>query len=51
MIPVNTVDIEQASIMKKHLDSLDQRVTKFETLIPKALENIVELYVNQFSTD
>ncbi|CAF1117995.1 unnamed protein product [Rotaria sp. Silwood1] len=51
MILVNTVDIEQASIMKKHLDSLDQRVTKFETLIPKALENIVELYVNQFSTD
>ncbi|CAF3340363.1 unnamed protein product [Rotaria sp. Silwood1] len=51
MILVNTVDIEQASIMKKHLDNLDQRVTKFETLIPKALENIVELYVNQFSTD
>ncbi|CAF4675556.1 unnamed protein product, partial [Rotaria sp. Silwood2] len=51
MILVNTVDIEQSSIMKQHLDSLDQRVKKFENLIPKALENIVELYINRFSTD
>ncbi|CAF3741507.1 unnamed protein product [Rotaria sordida] len=51
MILINTVDIEQASIMKQHLDSLNQRIKKFENLIPKVLENIVELYINRFSTD
>ena len=49
IILVNTVDIEQATVMKQHLDILDQRVKKFENLIPKALKNIVKLYANHFS--
>jgi hypothetical protein len=51
MVLVNTVDIEQASIMRQHLDILDQRVKKIENLIPKALQNIIQLYVNHFSTN
>jgi len=51
MILVNTVNIEQASLMKHHLDILDQRVKKIENLIPKALENIVELYINHSLTN
>ncbi|CAF1923229.1 unnamed protein product [Rotaria magnacalcarata] len=51
MIQINTVDLEQALTMGQHLDILDQRLKKIENLIPKALENIIELYVNHFSTD
>ncbi|CAF3610753.1 unnamed protein product [Adineta steineri] len=48
LILVNTIDIEQVLIMKNNLDILDQRLKKFENLIPKILENIHELYVNHF---
>jgi hypothetical protein len=44
----NTVEIEQATIMRQHLDMLDQRVKKIESLVPKALQNIVKLYIKRF---
>ena len=43
----NTVDVEQVSVMREHIDALDERVSNVETLIPNALQNIVELYGNQ----
>ena len=43
----NTVDVEQASVMQEHIDTLGERVNNLETLIPNALQNIVDLYGNQ----
>jgi hypothetical protein len=53
MIFSNTVDIEQASIVRQHLDILDQCVKNLKILFlkHKAFQNIIELYVNHFSTN
>ncbi|UJR25136.1 hypothetical protein I4U23_006495 [Adineta vaga] len=44
LVLVNSIDIEQATLMKNHLNNLDQRIKTFESIIPKLLKNIVELY-------
>ena len=50
IILINTVDIEQAVLMKQHLNVLDRRIKKIANAIPKALANITELYMDRFAT-
>lgn len=47
-ILTDTIDIAQTSLVKEHLTMLDQTIKRFDPLIRKALENIIELYNHRY---
>ncbi|CAF1395497.1 unnamed protein product [Didymodactylos carnosus] len=51
VILLNTVEQDQAQTMRTHLDNLDKRFQKLKILVPKALRNAVQLYIDRFAID
>ena len=50
-ILTDTIDIAQTSLLKEHLTILDQTIQRFDPLIRKALENVIELHNHRYATD
>ncbi|CAF1241318.1 unnamed protein product [Adineta ricciae] len=51
LILADSIDVEQAMLMRNHLNNLDQRFENLKTIIPNVLKSIVDLYVNRLSTN
>ncbi|CAF0892968.1 unnamed protein product [Adineta ricciae] len=51
LILADSIDVEQAILMRNHLNNLDQRFENLKTIIPNVLKSIVDFYVNRLSTN